>query len=262
MVQSLFGRVTVITGGGSGIGRATAEQLARDGARMIIAGRDRERGEAAVRAARGAGGDACFVRTDVASERSVRAAIDTAVDLFGGIDYLFNCAGCEGPMGPITDLTEDECDQILAVNLKGPMMAAKHAIPHMVARGGGCVVNAASFLGTVPFPVGAAYGASKAGLIHFTRSLAMGYAAQGVRAYAVCPYVTDTPMTDRLTGGHQAMKQRFAGMNPSGRIAQPEDIACVVAELFAGVTDFESGDAVLVDSGAIATRASRPAAVV
>jgi NAD(P)-dependent dehydrogenase (short-subunit alcohol dehydrogenase family) len=250
----------VITGGGSGIGRATAEQLGRDGARMIIAGRDRARGEATVRAAARAGGHARFVETDVASERSVRAAIDAAVDVFGGLDYLFNCAGCEGPMGAITDLTEEDCDQLLAVNLKGPMMAAKHAIPHMIARGGGCVVNAASFLGTVPFPVGSAYGASKAGLIHFTRSLAAGYAAQGVRAYAVCPYVTDTPMTDRLTGGHPAMKRRFAGMNPSGCIAQPEDIACVVAELFAGATDFESGDAVLVDSGAIATRASRPVA--
>jgi NAD(P)-dependent dehydrogenase (short-subunit alcohol dehydrogenase family) len=261
MVQSLFGRVGLITGGGSGIGRATAEQLARDGGRMVLAGRHRARGEAAVLAVEKAGGRATFVETDVTCERSVRAAVDAAVDLYGGIDFVFNNAGCEGPTGAITDLTAEECAQLFAVNLTGPMMVAKHAVPHLIARGGGCVVNGASFLGTVPFPVGAAYGASKAGLIHFTRSLAAGYGAQGVRAYALCPYVTDTPMTDRRTGGHPAIKRRFAGMNPSGRLAQPEEIACVVAELFAGVTDFANGDAVLVDSGAVVTRASQPVAV-
>ena len=133
----------------------------------------------------------------------------------------------------------------------------KHAIPHIAERGGGIVINTASFVGTtVPFPDGVLYGATKAAVLSMTRSVAAGSAEQNVRVFAVCPWITDTPMVDRLTGHRAEAKAQFGGINPSGRIATPEDIAGVVLSIFTGGADLESGDAVLVDSGGTTEKSS------
>ncbi len=153
-------------------------------------------------------------------------------------------------------LSEEACDHLFAVNVKGPMMAAKHAIPHMLERGGGCIVNVSSFLGTIPFPLGPAYGASKAALLHLTRSLAAGYGAQGIRCYAACPYITDTAMIERVSGGNESVKQQLASMNPSGQMASAEDVARVIVDLFANVGPVAEGSAVLIDAGGATTVAA------
>ncbi|HVC18554.1 MAG TPA: SDR family oxidoreductase [Vicinamibacterales bacterium] len=257
MPEDLTGKVAFVSGGNSGVGRAAAEQLCRRGARVVVTGRDRRRGAETEQALTRAGGDARFIEMEAASEESIRSAVGAAVRQFGGLDFLVNNAAYEGPVGPILDLSEQACDEVLATNVKGPMMAARHAIPRMLERGGGCIVNVASFLGTIPFPDNPAYGASKAALIHFTRSLAAGYGAQGIRCYAVCPYITDTPMIERVTGGNADVRRQLASLNPSGRIASPGDIAGAIVKLLSGEVLVDEGGAVLVDAGGATASAGR-----
>ncbi len=250
MAEDVAGKVAVVTGGATGIGRAVAAELASRGARVVLAGRNRERGEAAAQEIGGSDGRAMFVRADVSREAEVQSLIERTVGEYGRIHYLFNNAGTEGILGPIGANTEAAVDEVLAINIKGVFLCMKHAVPQMAERGGGVVVNTASFVGTtVPFPDAVAYGASKAAVLSMTRSVAAGFAEQNVRVYAVCPWITDTPMVDRLTGHQAEAKAQFGGMNPSGRIATPGDIAGVVLALFTGDSGLDSGDAVLVDSG-------------
>ena len=256
MPDRLAGKVALVTGGNSGIGRAAAQRLAARGVRVVITGRDRARGADTQKALTAAGAEARFVEMNAASEDSIRRAVERTISEFGGLDFLVNNAGFEGPVGPITDLSEEACDQLLAVNIKGPMMASKHALPHMLRRGGGSIVNVASFLATIPFPPNPGYAATKAALIHLTRSLAAGYGDQGVDCYAVCPYITNTPMIDRVSGGNDGVRQQLASMNPSGRIAAPDDIGRAIVDLIAGETNVPRGSAVLIDTGgAISTAA-------
>ena len=249
MLNSLDGKIALVTGGTSGIGQAVAHELNSRGARVVITGRDRQRGLQVEQTSKSHSGELQFVQMDVASEASVRGAVEAVVDRFGGLDFLLNSAGYEGPLGPLVALSEDACDQLLAVNVKGPMMAAKHAIPRMLERGGGCIVNVSSFLGTIPFPLGPGYGASKAALLHLTRSIAAGYGTEGIRCYAACPYITDTAMIERVSGGNESVKQQLATMNPSGRMASPREVANVIVDLFANLRPAPQGSAVLIDAG-------------
>lgn len=248
-------RVAIVTGGATGIGRAVATALAARNVAVVLAGRSEERGRAAAHALAQNGGEASFVRTDVSKEADVRSLVERTVEMYGAVDCLFNNAGIEGPLGPIEVLTESAIDELLGINLKGVLLCMKHVLPHMTGRGGGVIVNTASFVGTtVPFPNGIAYGATKAAVLSMTRSVAAGFADQGVRVYAVCPWITDTPMADRLTGFQPEAKAQFGAMNPSGRIAAPEDVASVVLSLLSGAAGLESGDSVLVDSGGLTQR--------
>lgn len=248
MQNSVADRVVLITGGSAGIGKATARVLASRGAHVAIAGRDRDRGEAARAEVAGMGGEVIFVQADVRREADVERMVAETVRRFGGLDFLFNNAGAEGPIAPITEFGEEVIDEILDTNLKGTILGVKHALPAIIDGGGGAVVNNASFVGTaVPFPPGAIYGATKAAILSLTASVAAGVAEQGVDVYAVCPWITDTAMIDRLTGHAAEAKRQMAGMNPSGEIVSPDDVAQVVASLFAGEAGLESGQAVLVD---------------
>lgn len=249
MPDALDGKVALVTGGTSGIGRAAAEQCGARGVRVVITGRDRDRGMEAEEIISASGAEARFIKMDASSEASVRAAVNGVVDRFGGVDFLLSSAGYEGPLGPVTNLSEEACDQLLAVNVKGPIMAAKHVVPQMLNRGGGCIVNVASFLGTIPFPLGVGYGAAKAAVIHLTRSLAADYDAEGIRCYAACPYNTDTPMIERVSGDNEEVRRQLASMNPSGQFASPQDVAKVIVNLFAGARPIEPGSAVLIDAG-------------
>jgi len=256
MSQEFQDRVALVTGGSTGIGRSTAAELAARGANVVIAGRNRQRGQAAARAIAGSG-EVLFIRTDVRVEAEVQDLIRQTVETFGRLDYLFNNAGIEGPLAPLTEWSAEAVDDVLAVNVKGVVLGLKHAIPVMVEQGGGAIVNTASFVGTaVPIPVSVAYGASKAAVVSLTKATAVAFADQGIRVYAVCPWVTDTPMIERVSGHQPEVKAELVKLNPSGRIVLPSDVAQVVVALFAGTAGYKSGDAALVDSSAATQKLS------
>ena len=257
----LTGRTALVTGGSSGIGYAVAAALAGAGADVMIAGRDPERGERAAHALAAAGpsGRVRFTRADVRDEPSVRDLVAATAETFGPIAFLFNNAGVEGALGPMADYPVESVDEMLATNVKGAFLCLKHVLPGMQARGSGVIVNTASFVGTVvPFPDGAIYGASKAAVLSLTQAAAAASAQGNVRVFAVCPWITDTPMVDRLTGHQPEAKRQFGGINPSGVIVTPPEIAAVVVRLFTGEEALDSGGAILVDSGGTIQRV-RPA---
>lgn len=236
----------VITGGNSGIGRAVAQALARRGCRVILAARDEDRGEAVASEIADEEGEAQFVPTDVRDSGQVQRLMDRAAEE-GPPTYLFNNAGYEGPVAPPHHHSEEDVHRIVDTNLKGAFFCVRHAVPHMEA--GGHVVTTASFAGTVPFEPGVLYGATKAGLIHLTRSLASVYEDESLRFHALCPYNTDAPMIERVADDMGAPKSRLGRMNPSGELLRPDEVAQVVVELFDGLREPENGSALLVDRG-------------
>jgi NAD(P)-dependent dehydrogenase (short-subunit alcohol dehydrogenase family) len=261
MADPLEGKIAVITGGATGIGKAVATRLGAGGARVVIAGRDHVRGKTSAFDLTKQGYDVKFLRTDVRIENAIGTLFDQTLDLYGGLDFLFNNAGIEGVLGPISASDEDLVDDVLAINVKGVFLSMKQVLPLFTRQGGGIIVNTSSFVGTVlPFPDAVLLGATQAAVISMTQSVAAGFASENIKVYAVCPWLTDTPMVDRLTGYHAEAKSRLAGMNPSGKAASPEDVANVVLELFAGDPRFQTGDAVLVDHGG-ATQKIRPMSV-
>jgi NAD(P)-dependent dehydrogenase (short-subunit alcohol dehydrogenase family) len=246
----IAGRSALVTGGSTGIGYAVAAALANAGAAVTIAGRDRGRGDRAAAALAARGGRVRFVAADVRDESSVRRLVDDTIAASGPIELLFNNAGIEGALAPLANYPVESLDDLLATNVKGTFLCLKHVLPHMLARNAGVIVNTASFVGTVvPFPDGMAYGATKAAVLSLTRTAAAMAGSQPVRVFAVCPWITDTPMVDRLTGFQAEGKRQFAGVNPSGTIAAPEDVAGVVMRLFNGDAELDNGAAVLVDAG-------------
>jgi NAD(P)-dependent dehydrogenase (short-subunit alcohol dehydrogenase family) len=251
----MHGKTALVTGGSTGIGYAVATSLAAAGAAVTIAGRDRVRGEAAAASLAGRPGRVRFVATDVRDEGSVQRLVAGVEAASGPIDVLFNNAGVEGALGPLASYPSESVDDLLATNVKGVFLLLKHVLPGMRARGAGVIVNTASFVGTVvPFPDGMAYGATKAAVLSLTRTAAAGVGSSAVRVYAVCPWITDTPLIDRLTGHQADAKRQFAGVNPSGTIASPADVATVVMQMFAGDVDLDNGGALLVDAGGATTR--------
>jgi len=252
MSETTQNKVAVITGGATGIGKQVALKLASHGVNIVLAGRNKETGDKAAAEIAATGANVLFVQADVSSEKAVADLLRTAANKFGRIDYLFNNAGIEGAMGPLELNTEEIVDDVLAINVKGAFLCMRHAIPYMAENGGGVIVNTGSFVGTVaPHGTGVMYGASKAAVLSMTQSVAAAVAEQHIGVFAVCPWVTDTPMIDRLTGFQPEAKAGFgAAMNPSGKIALPEDIADAVVDIFTGKnTSINSGDAILADSG-------------
>jgi NAD(P)-dependent dehydrogenase (short-subunit alcohol dehydrogenase family) len=247
------GQVAVVTGGTTGIGLATAQLLAVEGAHVVIAGRDVERGDAAVAAITGLGGDARFVRCDVADDAQVQWLAAGAAAPHGRIDIWFNNAGTEGVLGTLDEVDDEVTRLLLEVNQKGVVSGMRHAVRHMAR--GGVIVNNASFVGTAaPIPIAIAYGGTKAAVVSMTRAAAEALADQGIRVLAVCPYIVDTPMVDRITGGQGADARAgfAAAFAPSGKLTQPEEVAALVADLCDERLPAASGDAYLIDAGAIA----------
>jgi len=222
MANALTGKVAVITGGATGIGKAVATRLAAGGVKVLIAGRDHVRGKTSAYDLAKQGYEVKFLRTDVRIENAISGLFDQAIDLYGGLDYLFNNAGIEGVLGPISENSEEVVDDVLSINIKGVFLCMKQVIPFFTRQGGGVIVNTSSFVGTVlPFPDAVLLGATQAGVISMTQSVAAGFASENIRVCAVCPWLTDTPMVDRLTHHQAEAKSRLAGMNPSGRAATP-----------------------------------------
>ena len=242
--------VSVVTGGTTGIGRAIAQALAAEGAHTYLCGRDRERGEHAAKEIAEAGGRATFVRADVSDDRQVQALAEAAAADSGRIDLWFNNAAYDGPIGPLAEFDDATVSRLLDTNVKGVFSGLRHASAHMPA--GGVIVNSASFNGTrMPVPIAVVYGATKAAVVSMTRAAALDLIDRRVRVYGIAPYIVDTPLLDRLTGGQglQARQEFAAQFAPSGRLTRPEEIAEVILDLCAGTTAFSSGDVVLVDAG-------------
>lgn len=257
MAGLLEGKVTLVTGGASGIGRATALACAREGAGLIIADRQEEEGQHTVHLIRGQGGEALFVRTDVTQAAEVEALIAQAVDRFGRLDCAHNNAGIagRGVAGDHRALTAEYPDerwhQVLAINLTGVWRCMKYELQQMLTQGGGAIVNTASVAGLVGLVGNAAYVASKHGVVGLTRTAALEYAKHGIRVNCVCPGYIQTPMT--APGMHDPDHiARMLASEPVGRMGNPEEVAEAVVWLCSEAASFVTGHAMVIDGGYVA----------
>jgi NAD(P)-dependent dehydrogenase (short-subunit alcohol dehydrogenase family) len=245
-------KVALVTGGSSGIGRAAALAFAREGAKVVVADVQVAGGQETVRLIGDAGGEAVFVRTDVASPVEVQALVDQAVQRYGRLDCAFNNAGIEGTLAPTAECSEENWNRTLEVNLKGVWLCMKAEIAQMLKQGGGAIVNTASVAGLVGFQNLPAYCASKGGVVQLTRTAALEYAKMGIRINAVCPGVIRTAMVERVTGGNPQTEAQFVAMEPVGRMGTPEEVAAAVVWLCSDAASFVTGHPMVVDGGLVA----------
>jgi NAD(P)-dependent dehydrogenase (short-subunit alcohol dehydrogenase family) len=253
MGACLSGKVGLVTGGSSGIGRATAIAFARAGARIVVADVAMGGGEEVVRVIKEGNGDAIFVQCDVSEAAEVEAMVAKAVRTYGRLDCAFNNAGIEGEIAPLDDCTEENWDRVIKVNLKGVWLCMKYEIRHMLKQGGGSIVNMSSVSGLVGDPDHPAYGASKHGVSGLTKAAALGYASRGIRVNAVCPAAIRTPMIERTLQAQPDLSwQSLADGHPLGRIGEPEEVAEAVLWLCSDAASFTTGHLLVLDGGMIA----------
>jgi NAD(P)-dependent dehydrogenase (short-subunit alcohol dehydrogenase family) len=243
------GKVAFVTGAAGGIGRATALAFAREGAGVVVADVSEQGNQETARMIEEAGGRALAVRCDVTRSEDAKAALDKAVETFGRLDVAFNNAGVEQPIMPAADLTEEEWDRIVAINLRGVFLCMKHEIPLMLEQGGGAIVNTSSGAGVKGFAGQAAYCAAKYGIVGLSKAAALDYAKANIRVNAVCPGIIETPMMDRFSGGTSEGRERVIAQEPIGRMGTPEEIAAAVVWLCSDAASFATGHAMVVDGG-------------
>jgi NAD(P)-dependent dehydrogenase (short-subunit alcohol dehydrogenase family) len=251
-MSKLFeGKVAVITGGNSGIGRATAMAFAAEGARVAIGARRATESEETVRQIQAYGGEAIFVPTDVTRADQVKNLMDTAVSRWQRLDYAFNNAGIGGSaFVPLPDYAEEVWDDVINVNLKGVFLSMKYEIPHMLKSGGGAIVNMSSVAGLIGGPIGVAYYASKHGVIGATKAAAMEYAQKGIRVNAVCPAVIPTALSAGVFDGDN--EARALALHPMGRFGTTEEVADAVVFLCSSKSSYITGHSLPVDAGLLA----------
>ncbi len=250
MVGMFAGKVALVTGAGSGIGRQAALNFARHGARVLAADIVEDSGKETVEMIKKAGGEGQFFKVDVAKSADVQAMVTKTVETFGRLDFAFNNAGIEGPsVGNFFDYTEESFDRVISINLKGIFLSMKYELPIMIKQGKGVIVNTSSIAGLVGLPGMPGYSASKFGIIGLTKAAAVQYSKEGVRINAVCPGVIRTPMIDRLTGKDPAAEAAYAAGHPIGRMGEPEEISNAVIYLCSDAASFITGVALPVDGG-------------
>ncbi len=248
----LEGKTALVTGGASGIGRATAILMAREGARVVVSDVNEMGGTETIMQIKAAGGEATFFRADVSKAAEVEMLVHHAVTEYGRLDVAFNNAGVGGELSPIHQKSEAEWDQVIAVNLKGVWLSMKYEIPAILASGGGAIVNMASVAGLNGFRMGAAYSASKHGVIGLTRSAALELAKHHIRVNAVCPYFTDTPMVQTMIDAAPMMKEATISASPMKRLGDVSETAAAVVWLVSDQASYITGHALPIDGGVTA----------
>jgi NAD(P)-dependent dehydrogenase (short-subunit alcohol dehydrogenase family) len=248
-MKGIDGGVALVSGAASGIGRATARRFAEEGASVVAADIDVEGGEETVSLIESDGGEVTFVETDVTDEADLAAAVETAVDAYGGLDFAFNNAGIEGEQVGFSEQGDTNWNQVLDINLSGVFYAMREEIPVMLEDGGGAIVNTSSIAGILGFPNLSPYVASKHGVVGLTKTAAVEFSSDGLRANAVLPGVIDTPMVARSSEADpESMEQTIAGI-PAKRLGQPEEIAGAVVWLCSEDASYVTGQPLPVDGG-------------
>ena len=251
MAGLLEGRISLVTGAGSGIGRATSLVMAREGAAVVVSDIDADGGEETLSAIKEAGGEGIFVHADVSRPDDVAALVGQVVSAYGRLDCAYNNAGIEGFMaGRLHEYPEDVWDRLIDINVKGVWLCLKHELPQMLQQGGGAIVNTASGAGLVGSRRMSAYVASKHAVVGLTKAAALEYARDGIRVNAVCPGIIDTPMVRRLINGRDAEYESSIPIRqPIGRLGTPEEIAESVTWLCSDAASLVTGLAMAVDGG-------------
>ena len=252
MTKELEGKVGLVTGGTSGIGRDASVLFAKAGAKVVVAGRREVEGKETVDQIRAAGGEGLFVKADVSKAADVQALVQKTVEKFGRLDVAFNNAGIEGAWIAITEQSEEDWDRTIDINLKGVWLCLKHEIRQMLKQGGGgAIVNMASVAGWIGSAGAATYCASKHGVIGLTKSAALETARNGIRINVVCPAVIETPMAERIFGAPE-MNKYALGLHPIGRFGTPMEVAEAVVWMCSDRASFMTGQSLVLDCGFLA----------
>lgn len=253
MTGMLAGKTVLVTGGSTGIGRATSVILAREGATVIIADLQDAAGAETVEMVRTAGGKAEYHHADVADYAAISALVADIAARHGGLDCAFNNAGIEGPTAKITDVSLADWDRVIRVNLTGVFVCMKVEIEQMVKQGrGGSIVSTASAAGLIGIPGAVSYNSAKHGVVGMTKTVALEYARQKIRVNAVCPGFIETPMLDRVTDASVKIREQMIGAVPLRRVAEPSEIGDAVAWLMSDRSSYVTGVALPVDGGWVA----------
>jgi len=243
------GKVAIITGGTSGIGTSTAEAFAKEGAKVVVAGRREDKGNEVVEGIGKNGGEAIFVQTDVLKADDIKNMVAKTIDAFGRLDFAVNNAGVEQYFKPLAEQTEEVYNLVMDTNVKGVWMSIREEIPAMLETGGGAIVNTSSIAGVVGLANGPIYSASKHAVIGLTKSIALDFAKQNIRVNVVLPAAIETPMIDRFTRGQEEAYRYFESLHPIGRVGKPKEIADACVWLCSEKSSFVTGSSIRVDGG-------------
>jgi NAD(P)-dependent dehydrogenase (short-subunit alcohol dehydrogenase family) len=248
-MEQFCGKVALVTGGGSGIGRATSLAFARKGAKVVVAGRIRDKIEETKEMIKELGGEAIAVQVDTSFDEQVKKMLQITIDQFGHLDFACNAAGVGGKLVPTADVTEDDFDLTMAVNLKGVWLCMKYEINQMLKQGNGVIVNISSINGLDGTPNAAIYAASKSGVISLTKSAALEYAKSNIRINAVCPGAIRTPMLEKVFNETGITQSQYESQIPINRIGDPNDIAHPVTWLCSDEASYITGHIMVIDGG-------------